>query len=155
MSKRCKKLELDSIHLWTALQDCSCPAKRYKKKTSVAGGWVLDDAQSVAFDLVPVVDSNPEELQQRRDAFLQSKAGDKNEDGLEPWITQKDCLRAVVEDDATQRKTAFQAFCEKYKTARERAVQLKETDWEKFWMNLSEQTGLCLLLFFFHLGVCK
>jgi len=140
MSKRCKKLESDSIRLWQALQDCTCPAKRYKDKTSVAGGWSVYDQDFLAFHLMPDVDSNPRELQERREAFLTSKTGDTNEDGLDPWVTPKDRLRALVQQDANKRKTAFEAFCEKYQTARERAVKLKETEWERFWMNL-EHTG--------------
>ena len=139
-SKRCKKLELDSIRLWQALEDCTCPGKRYKDKTSVAGAWTANDQDFIALHLMPDVDADPLELQQRRNAFLQSKAGDTNEDGLEPWVTRKDRLRAFVKLDATKRKSAFEAFCEKYQTARERAVKLKETEWERFWMNL-EHTG--------------
>jgi hypothetical protein len=140
MSKRCKKLELDSIRLWQALQGCTCPAKRYKDKTSVAGGWNADDQDFLAFHLVPDVDSNPRELQERRQAFLTSKAGDTNEDGLDPWVTPKDRLRTFVKQDAKKRKSVFEAFCEKYQSARERAVRLKETEWERFWMNL-DHTG--------------
>ena len=136
MSKRCRKLEFDSIHLWQALQDCTCPAKRYKPKTSVAGAWVADDPDDLSLRLLPEVDSSPEELRKRREAFLMSKPGDTNEDGLEPWVTARDRLRGQVEQGAKQRQSALDAFCGKYKTARERAVRLKETDWEKFWMNL-------------------
>lgn len=140
MSKRCRKLEFDGIHLWQALQDCTCPAKRYKAKTSVAGGWVVDDPNDLNLTVLPEIDSNPKELRERREAFLLSKPGDSNEDGLKPWVTPRDKLRAQVEKDAKQHKNAFEAFCQKYNTARERAVKLKETEWEKFWMNL-DSTG--------------
>ena len=141
MSKRCRKLESDSINLWQALQDCTCPAKRYKSKTSVAGGWVVDDSEDLSLNLQPHLDLNPEELQKRREAFLNSKPGDTNEDGLDPWITPRDKLRGAIELEGKKRRTAFEAFCEKYQTARERAVKLKESEWEKFWMNMADHTG--------------
>lgn len=141
MSKRCHKLELHSINLWQALQDVPAQYRTYKDKTSIAGAWVVDDTEFMSSHLTPIVDSNPNPLKERREAFLQSKPGDTNEDGLEPWITPKDRLRSLAENDARKRKSAFDALREKYTTARERAVQLKETDWEKFWMNLSPHTG--------------
>ena len=142
MSKRCKKLELDTANLWQALQDCKCPAKRYKPKTSIAGGWVVDEVVDLAHDLIADIDENPDDMQRRRRSFLKSEPGHSNEDGLEPWVTPRDRLRASVELKSQKRKSAFDALNAKYATARERAVKLKETEWEKFWMNLSDHTGM-------------